>query len=135
MGLKKWRRDKSLEGSAQNSRRTSIGRFRTRSRTSPFSSSFETVMTTSGHHVVRGNEWKVPSPEMMTYMSYTYPHIHSHTMCIQCTVRMNTNTHTVTHPHTHTHTCMHNIYNCTHDTPPVGALHRRHICLMDEGPG
>ena len=106
MGLKKWRRDKSLEGSAQNSRRTSIGRFQTRSRTSPFSSSFETVMTTSGHHVVRGNEWKVPSPEMMTYMSYeiyTYLYIHSHTMCIQCTVRMNTNTHTVTHPHTHTY--------------------------------
>ena len=92
-----------MEGSAQNSRRTSIGRFRTRSRTSPFSSSFETVMTTSGHHVVRGNEWKVPSPEMMTYMSYTYPHIHSHTMCIQCTVRMNTNTHSNTSTHTHTY--------------------------------
>ena len=87
-------------------------------------------MTTGGHHVVRGNEWKVPSPEMMTYMSYeiyTYLYIHSHTMCIQCTVRMNTNTHSNTSTHTYTHTCMHNIYNCTHDTPPVGALHRRHM--------
>ena len=79
----------------------------------PYITSFETAMTTGGHHVVRGNEWKVPSPEMMTYMSYeiyTYPYIHSHTMCIQCTVHMKTNTHTVTHPHTHTHTYMYAQY-------------------------
>ena len=92
-------------------------------------------MTTRGHHVVRGNEWKVLSPEMMTYMSYEiyiYPYIHSYTMCIQC---MNTNTPTVTHPHTYTHTCMHNIYNCTHDTPPVGALQRRHMPQCPDGRG
>ena len=84
-----------------------------------------------------------PSPEMVTYMSYeiyTYiPQIHSHTMCIQCTVCMNTNTRTVTHPHTHTHThthtCMHNIYNCTRDTPPVGALQRRHMPQCPDGRG
>ena len=113
-----------LEGSAQNSRRTSIGRYRTKSRTSPFSSSFETAMTTSGHHVVRGNEWKVPSPKMMTYMFYeiyTYPYMHT----------MYEHTHTHTHTHTHSNTSMY-MY------AQLWVPYRDVICLSvqtDDGPG